>query len=85
MSVTEGNDKPAKYPALFRQASCLVLNKIDLLPYVDFDKELFYDDLSKINGNLPVIELSCTTGEGLEQWFDWIDEIEKGLNLPSNH
>lgn len=73
LSVTEGNDKPIKYPALFRQASCLVLNKIDLLPYVDFDKNLFYDDLLKINKNLDVIELSCSTGEGIEQWFDWIE------------
>lgn len=72
LSVTEGNDKPIKYPALFRQAACLVMNKIDLLPYIDFDKELFYDDLNKINSNLPVIEVSCTTGEGLKQWFKWV-------------
>jgi len=75
LSVTEGNDKPIKYPALFRKASCLILNKIDLLPYVEFDKELFYDDLRQINSNLPVFEISCTTGEGLKQWFDWLEKV----------
>jgi len=57
------------------------LNKIDLLPYVDFDKELFYDDLSKINSNLPVIELSCTTGEGLEKWFEWVKKTVAHIKI----
>ncbi len=72
VSTTEGDDKPAKYPLLFRNAGLLLLNKIDLLPYVNFDKLRFYEELRQLNGELPVLETSCTTNEGLEQWFNWL-------------
>ncbi len=71
-SVPEGDDKPQKYPMLFRQAKCLVLNKIDLLPYVPFDRQVFYRDIDNLNPKLPVIETSCTTGEGVDSWIEWI-------------
>lgn len=72
VSTTEGDDKPAKYPMLFRNAGLLLLNKVDLLAYVNFDKERFYQELRQLNAELPVFETSCTSGEGLDTWFDWL-------------
>lgn len=80
LSVTEGHDKPQKYPLLFREADLLILNKIDLLPYVDFDRDAFYADVRAVNENLDVFEVSCTTGEGLDRWTHWLERLveEKG-------
>jgi len=72
ISVTEGDDKPLKYPLMFQVSSLLLLNKIDLLPYLDFDMERFQQDALKINPKLKIIALSCTTGEGLDSWFRWL-------------
>ncbi len=72
VSTAEGDDKPAKYPMLFRQAKLVILNKIDLLDYVNFDKDQFYLNLKRINSEIPVVETSCITGQGLEGWFDWL-------------
>lgn len=72
MSVAEGDDKAAKYPRLFREAALVVLNKIDLLPYVDFDVDRFRADVAAINANVPVLEMSCRTGEGIEAWLEWL-------------
>lgn len=77
LSTAEGDDKPAKYPLLFRESELMLLNKIDLIPYTNFNKESFYKDLEKINKDLPVIETSCTKNEGLLSWFEW---IEKKIN-----
>ena len=77
LSVAEGDDKPLKYPLLFRKSSCIVLNKIDLLPYVDFDKARFYSDIENIDSNLKVIEVSCKTGEGIGDWVEWIHQIQE--------
>lgn len=74
LSTTEGDDKPAKYPMLFREAKAVILNKIDLIPYTNFRYESFISDLKRINGNIPVFELSCTRGDGLSGWFNWIEE-----------
>lgn len=71
-SVAEGDDKPTKYPLLFREASVVVLNKIDLIPHTDFDREAFYQGLRVINPTIPVIEVSCRTGEGVEEWGRWL-------------
>jgi len=71
-SVPEGDDKPQKYPMLFREAKCLILNKTDLLPYVPFDREVFYRDIRNLNPKLPVIETSCITGEGVQTWVEWM-------------
>ncbi len=72
LSTAEGDDKPAKYPLLFRESELMILNKIDLIPYTNFNKESFYMDLEKINKNLPVIETSCTKNLGLSKWFEWV-------------
>ncbi|MBN2738335.1 MAG: hydrogenase nickel incorporation protein HypB [Spirochaetales bacterium] len=74
VSVTEGDDKPAKYPVLFRDAILSLLNKIDLLPYVNFNKETFYREMGAINGTLKTIEISCSNKSGLDLWFKWIKE-----------
>jgi hydrogenase nickel incorporation protein HypB len=72
ISVTEGDDKPKKYPLMFQVSTVLLLNKIDLLPYLDFDMERFHDDALKVNPELKIMPISCTTGEGIDAWFEWI-------------
>lgn len=74
ISVTEGDDKPLKYPLMFQVSSVLLLNKIDLLPYLDFDMERFQGDAVKVNPRITVMAISCKTGEGLDTWFRWIEE-----------
>ena len=72
VSTAEGDDKPAKYPMLFREAEAVLLNKIDLIPYTNFNFENFKTDLRMINPRIPLFSVSCTTGEGLNDWFSWI-------------
>ena len=72
ISVTEGEDKPLKYPTMFEHADLCVINKTDLLPYVDFDKEKAKSYALSVNPHLQVMELSAKTGEGLDQWIEWI-------------
>ncbi len=74
LSVTEGDDKPAKYPLMFHESSVLLINKIDLLPYVDCSVKKIKEDALKINPDLAIFEISCKTGEGLEDWYNWIRE-----------
>ena len=74
VSTTEGDDKPAKYPMLFREAKAVLLNKIDLIPYTNFNFESFRTDLRGINPTVPLFEISATRGDGLEDWFEWISE-----------
>ena len=76
-SVTEGDDKPEKYPLLFNRASAMVLNKIDLLPYVDFDVEVAARHARHLNADLALFEVSCRTGEGLEKWYSWLRQAAK--------
>lgn len=78
LSVTEGHDKPAKYPLLFHEISALVLNKIDLLPYTDFDFDLFLHDFRKLNASAPVFQVSCKSGAGLGQWTHWLEHAVHG-------
>ena len=73
LSVTEGADKPAKYPLMFHESKLMILSKIDLLPYVDFDPEAAVADARALNPRLEVIRLSSKTAEGLEDWFRWIE------------
>jgi hydrogenase nickel incorporation protein HypB len=77
LSVTEGDDKPAKYPLMFHESSVLLINKIDLLPYVDCSVEKIREEALKINPDLAIFEISCKTGEGLEGWYNWIRERAK--------
>jgi hydrogenase nickel incorporation protein HypB len=72
MSVTEGPGKPLKYPHMFAAADLVLLNKIDLLPYLDFDVDEFTADTHKINPSAEILPLSATTGEGLETWYTWL-------------
>ena len=72
LSVTEGDDKPAKYPHVFDAATVMVLNKVDLLPYVDFDVERCLAEARKLQPKLQVLKLSARTGEGMEAWVDWL-------------
>ncbi|HKC71269.1 MAG TPA: hydrogenase nickel incorporation protein HypB [Terriglobales bacterium] len=74
LSVTEGEDKPLKYPAIFLKSKLLVLSKIDLLPYVPFDIGAAEVNARRIHPEIDVVELSCLTGAGLEQWQAWIEE-----------
>lgn len=72
LSVPEGDDKPAKYPGTFAGASVIVLNKIDLLPYVPFDLSRVLADIHTVNPQAPVLQLSAATGEGIDAWYDWL-------------
>lgn len=73
LSVTEGEDKPMKYPDMFRAAKVMVLNKIDLLPHLDFDAEKCIAFAKRVNPDIHVIRLSAKTGEGFSDWMDWIE------------
>ncbi|HEX3337071.1 MAG TPA: hydrogenase nickel incorporation protein HypB [Jatrophihabitans sp.] len=72
MSVTEGADKPLKYPHIFSSATLVVLNKIDLLPYVDFDIARFAHDVALVNADAELLHVSATRGDGLSAWYDWL-------------
>ena len=73
-STTEGDDKPLKYPAMFRNASVLIINKIDLLPYLKADLSTLRKNALSINPSLAVFETSCTTGAGIDEWCEWLVE-----------
>lgn len=75
LSVAEGDDKPSKYPLLFRESKAVVLNKIDLLRYTNFNKSLFINDLKKINNHLKIVEISCEKNKGMDNWFKIINEL----------
>ena len=72
MSVTEGEDKPLKYPDMFHSSTICIINKIDLLPYVPFNLEKAKENALKVNHKLEIIEVSCTTGQGLQDWYTWL-------------
>lgn len=78
LSTTEGDDKPLKYPGMFRRASVLVINKIDLLPYVNTSIATIEKHAHDINPSLLVFQTSCTTGEGIPAWCDWLREQVAG-------
>jgi hydrogenase nickel incorporation protein HypB len=77
LSVAEGDDKPSKYPLMFHESKVLLINKIDLLPYVDCSVEKIIKDSLNINPGLAVFRVSCKTGEGLEDWYQWLHERVK--------
>jgi hydrogenase nickel incorporation protein HypB len=72
LSVAEGDDKPLKYPLIFHESSLLLVNKTDLLPYVDCSVKKVREESLKINPRLEIFEVSCKTGEGLTRWFEWL-------------
>ena len=77
-SVAEGDDKPEKYPLMFHISQAVVLNKVDLLPYVDFDRERARDFATRLNKELAVFEVSCRDGSGLEGWYQWLRDMRAG-------
>lgn len=88
LSVPEGDDKPLKYPLMFQVCQCLLINKIDVLPYFDFDLEECKKRVLKLNPDMKIIPISAHTGEGMDEWIDWLKEEtsswnesnEKGVN-----
>lgn len=75
LSVAEGHDKPLKYPLMFRESSALVLNKIDLLPYMNTDMNKVRNDSLALNPKLKIFEVSCSTGAGIEAWAQWLNGL----------
>ena len=71
-SVPEGDDKPYKYPAMFQDTDVVVLNKVDLLPYIDFDLQAYRRLLLALNPDVALFPVSCTTGKGIAEWTDWL-------------
>lgn len=84
LSVPEGNDKIPKYPTMFTRTELVLLNKIDLLPYVEFSVDEAVHDLRNMNPNSALLPLSARTGEGMEQWLTWIEEKFALKNQPSS-
>ena len=80
LSVTEGEDKPLKYPVMFQEADCLLITKTDLAPYLDINLDRLADNVRQMNPHVPIIYVSAKTGEGLEDWFNWVTKaIDKPL------
>ncbi|SDN31258.1 hydrogenase nickel incorporation protein HypB [Desulfonauticus submarinus] len=78
LSVTEGDDKPEKYPLIFAESKVMILNKIDLLPYVDFSVEKASNFAKSLNPDIDIFPVSARTGEGLNAWYDWLrQEVKK--------
>lgn len=75
LSVTEGNDKPLKYPAVFHQSQAIVLNKMDMLALTNFSKEEFYKDVRLVNEDVDIFEVSCTTGEGINSLCTYLEAV----------
>jgi hydrogenase nickel incorporation protein HypB len=78
LSVAEGDDKPLKYPLMFSESDVLIVNKIDLIPYTDFDMKALRETVGKMNPDAFIFELSCRTGEGGEAWTDWLKKRVSG-------
>jgi hydrogenase nickel incorporation protein HypB len=81
LSVTEGEDKPLKYPSIFAKSELLILTKTDLLPYVPFNLEQARANARLVHPGISIIELSCTTGEGMENWRAWLSRRHKAVLL----
>ncbi len=79
LSLPEGDDKPYKYPTMFTEADVVLINKIDLLPYLDFDIVSFTKTVSGLNPKVKIFQVSCKTGQGLEGWFSWLEEQIKEI------
>ncbi len=83
LSLPEGDDKPYKYPLMFTEADVVLINKIDLLPYLEFNIPAFHKAVSGLNPEVKMFQVSCKTGEGIEDWLSWLqDEIKKMKSRP---
>jgi hydrogenase nickel incorporation protein HypB len=79
LSVTEGEDKPLKYPGIFSKSELCVINKIDLMPYVSFNLHAARENACRVHPGMELIELSCTTGQGLQDWLSWIVKRQESV------
>ena len=75
VSVPEGDDKVIKYPVIFRKCDVLLINKIDLLPYISFNLERLKNEALNIRPDMKIIEISCLTNKGMQEWYEWLEEI----------
>jgi hydrogenase nickel incorporation protein HypB len=83
LSVTEGEDKPLKYPLMFQEADCLLVTKMDLAPYLELDLETLVANVRQMNPRAAIIPVSAKTGEGLDLWFDWVrSQVQGGASTP---
>jgi len=80
LSTTEGEDKPLKYPSIFAKAALMLLTKIDLLPYVPFNVELARENARRVHPQIEMIDVSSTTGEGLDAWLGWLRQRQQAKN-----
>ena len=74
LSITEGDDKPMKYPLIFKESAIALLNKVDILPYCNFDMKSAKEDITTLHPDIKVVEIACTTGQGIEEWCNWLLE-----------
>jgi len=81
LSVAEGEDKPLKYPAIFFKAELLVLNKIDLLPYVPFDISSAENNARRVHPGMEIVKVSCLTGSGLQEWLSWLEQRKRDSQI----
>lgn len=72
LSVAEGDDKPLKYPLMFSESDALIVNKIDLIPYTNFDMDKLRETVTKMNPGIKIFEVSCTNGDGIQEWVEWL-------------
>lgn len=82
MSVTEGEDKPLKYPSIFFKSDLLVLNKVDLLPYVPFDIAAAAENARRVHPDMEIVKVSCLTGNGLHEWLMWLEQRRRACKKP---
>lgn len=80
LSVSEGDDKPMKYPLIFRMADIVLINKIDILPYFDFDFEKTVTDIHKLRPGIPVLPVSALSGDGMKAWYEWLRSEVRAWN-----
>ncbi|MGB9473037.1 MAG: hydrogenase nickel incorporation protein HypB [Candidatus Acidiferrum sp.] len=84
LSVTEGEDKPLKYPSIFFKSELLILNKIDLLPYVPFDIRVAEENSRRVHRNIDIVRVSCQTRQGLTEWLAWLDRKREGFHATTS-
>ena len=84
LSTTEGEDKPLKYPSIFFKAELMLLTKIDLLPYVPFNADVVRENARRVHPQMEIIEVSSTTGDGLDRWMDWLQARQKKAKSKAN-
>jgi len=84
LSITEGDDKPLKYPLVFKESAITVLNKVDILPYTNFDMDGAKKDIRMLHPSAQIVEVSCTQGTGLDEWYDWLRQQVQAKKQRSN-